>query len=191
MRTEHLKTQHLALMGLAILSVASCAMTVPAGADPRSADTLVEEVRRATNAFHDVSAARAAGYAPFLGSVTGPQEGAMGIHFVNSNLVGDGLLDPRRPEALMYEPKDGQLRLVGVEYLVLADAWNSHNAEPPTLGGSRSITPAARTATASPPSTPFTSGRGSRIRTARSWTGTPQCCASSTRTLWPPPGARR
>jgi len=28
---------------------------------------------------HDVAAARAAGYAPFLGCVSGPQEGAMGM----------------------------------------------------------------------------------------------------------------
>ena len=87
------------------------------------------------HAFHDVTAARAAGYAPFLGCVSGPQAGAMGTHFVNSDLVGDGMLDARRPEALMYEARGGTLRLVGVEYIVLADAWNARNPAPPTLAG--------------------------------------------------------
>lgn len=111
----------------------SCTATTPASAGP--ADTLVDEVRRATRAFTDPAAARAAGYGPFLGCVSGPQEGAMGIHFVNGDLVGDGVLDPQRPEALMYEPKDGRLQLVGVEYIVLADAWNAKNPSPPTLLG--------------------------------------------------------
>ena len=100
-----------------------------------SATDLVDEVRRATAQFKDVTLATAAGYAPFLGCVSGPQEGAMGIHYVNGDLVGDGQLDPQRPEALMYEVKDGRLRLVGVEFIVFADAWNAGNASPPTLLG--------------------------------------------------------
>lgn len=96
---------------------------------------LVDEVRRATERFKDPAAATAAGYAPFLGCVSGPQEGAMGIHYVNGDLVGDGQLDPQRPEALMYEIKDGRLRLVGVEYIVFAEAWNARNPSPPTLLG--------------------------------------------------------
>ena len=59
-----------------------------------------------------------AGYALFLGCVSSPQDGAMGIHYVNGDLVGDGKLDASRPEALMYEPKGGKLELVGVEYIV-------------------------------------------------------------------------
>ena len=59
----------------------------------------------------------------------------MGIHFVDNSLVGDGALDLQRPEALMYEAKDGRLRFVGVEYIALADAWNAKNPEPPTLVG--------------------------------------------------------
>ena len=38
----------------------------------------------------------------------------MGIHFVNIGLV-DGELDVNNPEALIYEPRDGAMRLVGVE----------------------------------------------------------------------------
>ena len=52
--------------------------------------------------------------APFLGCVSSPQDGAMGIHYVNGDLVGDGKLDAARPEARMYEQKGNKLELVGV-----------------------------------------------------------------------------
>jgi hypothetical protein len=97
--------------------------------------TLVEEVRRATARFSDVAATGAAGYAPFLGCVSSPQSGAMGIHYVNEKFVGDGMLDAQAPEALIYEAKDGRLRLVGVEYIVLAEAWETKHKTPPTLMG--------------------------------------------------------
>jgi hypothetical protein len=114
----------------------SAAVTAILGsASVASATGLTDEVRRATERFQDVAVATAAGYAPFLGCVSGPQEGAMGIHYVNGDLVGDGQLDPQRPEALMYEAKDGRLRLVGVEFIVLADAWNASSPSPPTLLG--------------------------------------------------------
>ena len=96
---------------------------------------LVQIVRDVTRPFLDVANATAAGYAPFLGCVSGPQAGAMGVHYVNGALVGDGLLDANRPEALMYEQKNGRLRLLGVEYIVMAAAWHANHTEPPTLGG--------------------------------------------------------
>jgi len=65
-----------------------------------SAATLVDAVRRATKAFQDAAAATAAGYAPAFGCVSGPLGGAVGLHFVNGDLVGDGELDAERPEAL-------------------------------------------------------------------------------------------
>ncbi len=97
---------------------------------------LVQVVRDATRQFLDVNAATAAGYVPFLGCVTGPDHGAMGIHYVNVALVGDGEIDAARPEALIYEPSNGMLRLVGVEYIVDAATWlANHNNTPPVLEG--------------------------------------------------------
>jgi hypothetical protein len=121
------------VIGVAVLSLASWAVMAPDAASSRA--SLVEEVRRATKPYHDVFAARAAGYAPFLGCVSGAQEGAMGTHFVNGDLVGDGVLDPARPESLMYETKEGRLRLLGAEYIVIAEAWDATNPAPPTLLG--------------------------------------------------------
>lgn len=96
---------------------------------------LVQMVRTATEPMLDVREATAAGYAPFLGCVSGPQEGAMGIHYVNGSLVGDGAIQVSLPEALIYEVQGGLARLVGVEYIVMADDWNRTHATPPVLEG--------------------------------------------------------
>jgi len=135
-----MKASYLAAIGVAALSVLSPITAVSSEREDsphtlKPATGLVEEVRRATQRFQEVSAARAAGYAAFLGCVSGPQEGAMGVHFVNDTLVNDAELDPLRPEALIYEPRNGRLRLVGVEYVVVAAAWDAKNPTPPTLVG--------------------------------------------------------
>lgn len=96
---------------------------------------LVREVRLATEGFRDLTVAMAAGYASTGSCVTGPQEGAMGIHFANGPLIDDGLLEARSPELLVYEQQNGRLRLLGVEYLVVADAWHAHTPTPPVLMG--------------------------------------------------------
>src|SRR5215470_13684191 len=75
---------------------------------------LVDLVRTATRKYTDVNAATAAGYGPFGGCVSGPDRGAMGVHYVNPGLVGDGLIDANKPEALIYEPSGDAMRLVGV-----------------------------------------------------------------------------
>jgi hypothetical protein len=48
----------------------------------------------------------------------------MGIHYANGTLIGDGAVDGNKPELLIYEQRNGRLRLVGVEFLVLAAQWN-------------------------------------------------------------------
>jgi hypothetical protein len=60
---------------------------------------------------------------------------AMGVHFGNAELIGDGTLEPQRPEPLAYEPKNGQLHLVAVERLVIAEAWDATHRTPPALLG--------------------------------------------------------
>jgi hypothetical protein len=130
------KNQRLFLIGpvvLALIALTSVALASPGQAKP--ATTLVETVRHETARFRDVKAAQAAGYGLFHGCVSGPQEGAMGIHFVNGDLVGDGEVDALHPEALLYETKHGKLQLVGVEYVVIAEAWDANHQTPPMLMG--------------------------------------------------------
>jgi hypothetical protein len=98
--------------------------------------TLARMVRDSTAQVREAQAAVAAGYVLSGGCVSGPEEGAMGIHYVNATLVGDGVLDAARPEALVFEPRNnGQPQLVAVEYIVLAEQWNASNEHPPVLHG--------------------------------------------------------
>ena len=96
---------------------------------------LVQLVRNATQQFTDVNVATAAGYQPFLGCVSGPDHGAMGVHYVNGGLVGDGEIDATKPEALIYEPSSEGMTLVGVEFVVIAETWLAHHSSPPVLQG--------------------------------------------------------
>ena len=42
--------------------------------------------------------------------------------------ISAGVLNAEQPEALIYEPMaDGRMRLVGVEFSVLASVWTSNN----------------------------------------------------------------
>jgi len=101
-----------------------------------SANALVATVREATERFKDVAVADAAGYKLQFGCVSGPDSGAMGLHYVNGPLVMDGELDPTKPEIVIYEPgPNGALKLVGADYLVLADAWNAKHSSPPEMMG--------------------------------------------------------
>jgi hypothetical protein len=88
---------------------------------------LVEIVRNATQQYQNV--ANATGYTPVLGCVSGPDHGAMGIHYVNTGLLNgetllhNGQLDPTKPQALIYEPQpNGELKLVGAEFIILASS---------------------------------------------------------------------
>ncbi|MBC8114712.1 MAG: hypothetical protein H7062_10070 [Candidatus Saccharimonas sp.] len=96
---------------------------------------LVEVVRNATRQFTDVNAATAANYKPSFGCVSGPDHGAMGIHYINGALAGDGEVDASRPEALIYEPSKDGMRLVGVEFIVDAATWSARHTSPPMLEG--------------------------------------------------------
>ena len=97
---------------------------------------LVTVVREATERFHDVAVAEAEGYHLLFGCVSGPDSGAMGLHYVNLGLVGDGELDPTRPEIVIYEPApNGRLRLIGADFLVFADAWDKKGVGTPQLMG--------------------------------------------------------
>jgi len=117
------------LAGLALSSVAS-AQSNPA----ESLSKLILTVRSANAQYQDVNAATAAGYGPFLGCVSGSDHGAMGIHYVNPSLL-NGTVDPAHPQALIYEPSNGQMTLVGVEFIADAATWLKNNSGPPVLEG--------------------------------------------------------
>ncbi len=98
---------------------------------------LVDKVRAATRHYRNIDVAIAEGWVPATPCVSGPNSGAMGIHYILPDRVGDAVLSADLPEALIYEPLyDGRLRLVGVEFIVIAEAWNTANPDAqPSLEG--------------------------------------------------------
>ncbi len=104
--------------------------------EPNDPAGLIQVVRDATQRFKNVAVAEAEGYALQFGCVSGDSGGAMGLHYVNGNLVAGGVLDATRPQILIYEAMPtGALQLIGADYLVIADAWNAKNQGPPQLMG--------------------------------------------------------
>src|SRR5215469_3167581 len=102
---------------------------VPLGATAEDhATPLIDKVRNATARYIDLNVALADGFVPATPCVSGPDTGAMGVHLVLPSRLDTVVLKPETPEALIYQPApNGAMRLVGVEYIVLASVWESHN----------------------------------------------------------------
>jgi hypothetical protein len=98
---------------------------------------LLRIVRGATERYKDVKVAENDGYHLEFGCVSGDDFGAMGLHFVNDTLVGNGIVDVMRPQIVLYEAQpDGRLKLTGADYLVIASAWDEkHPGTTPQLMG--------------------------------------------------------
>jgi hypothetical protein len=100
------------------------------------ANALVKVVRQVTAGFQTPDTLPQE-YQLVLGCVSGGDFGAMGLHFLNMSLVGDGEVDKYTPEIVLYEPlPDGKMRITGVDYLVYAADWDyKHPEGPPQLEG--------------------------------------------------------
>jgi hypothetical protein len=117
-----------------LVAAASCG-----GRTITEAESGVNLLRESFAAYVDVSKAQAAGSTvwspdPSAAGATcaSAPEGKMGYHLVNVSLrgaastpeTGDIVLDPAKPEMLLYEKRaDGTMGLVGVEWIVFMAAW--------------------------------------------------------------------
>lgn len=110
----------------------------PAGIEgTRGLDASVERdlatLRRVTAPFHDFATARAAGWSAQITPCMDMPTGGMGFHYGNPTYI-DGAVSVDKPELLLYEPeKNGQMRLVAVEYIVPFTEWSA--PQPPRLFG--------------------------------------------------------
>jgi hypothetical protein len=136
-RTRGLPLRRLLLIGAAVAGIAMMAGGTALGGN----GGLVQEIRAATAKYHDVDAARADGFGEFyVCTDENSGKGAMGQHFANGDRVGDPSLNELEPEVLVYQPlRGGGYRLVGVEYVVLADAWDALHDSPPVLFGDHEL----------------------------------------------------
>jgi hypothetical protein len=115
-------------------------VVLPVLAGAALASGLFAPVRDATEAYHDVDAAIAAGYSFRLPDLSGATciesaEGGMGVHMVNLGLVVDPTIEETKPEVMVYaeSPNTGRLKLVAVEYVVFKADWTG--TSPPALFG--------------------------------------------------------
>jgi hypothetical protein len=98
---------------------------------------VIAQVRAATARFHDVEEAVRAGYVVQYpaGCATSPS-GTQGFHYLNPTLASDAVIDPLAPELLMYEPgPQGQLELVGVDYVIKYSTLPANTLPKPTVLG--------------------------------------------------------
>jgi hypothetical protein len=103
-------------------------------------------VRQVTARFHDVEAAKAAGYELgyvngsgtriITGCIANPTAGVMGYHYFNKALIDDLVVDEQKPEGLVYTLQDGEYKLGAVEYVVPGAGSNPPGvSEPPVVFG--------------------------------------------------------
>jgi hypothetical protein len=108
-----------------------------------AADASVEQqlaaLRGLTARFHRIEAARAAGWTVTVPPCRdNPPQGGMGWHFLNPANVS-ATPEVLKPQVVIYEPeKNGDLRLVGIEYIVPFSIVPS-TATPPTLLGQQFV----------------------------------------------------
>jgi len=129
-----MKKRTLILLAFVLPVLASVGVAVAASA--------FDGAKSSTARFHDLEQAKAAGYTVKVADLAGIEciedpngTGTMGVHMLNPDLLFDGgVIDAANPELLVYEPRnDGSLKLVALEYLVLAGDWAG--ASKPALFG--------------------------------------------------------
>jgi hypothetical protein len=106
----------------------------------RRANVLLSQVRDATFLFQTPDTLPQ-GYKLLFGCVSGDSnEGAMGLHYVNTDLVFDGgVLNVMTPEIVLYEPlPGGKIKITGADYVIMKADWDGdpqHPRDPPQLFG--------------------------------------------------------
>lgn len=128
-------------LALLALPVASAHAEGPEDAHNQGAwnSPFLVQVRQATAPYKDINVAAQAGwFGRDSFCVSGEDQGGMGVHVANPALIGGNQPRVSQPQVLIYEPEaDGSMVLVGVEYVVVAAAWNAAHPDgsTPSVGG--------------------------------------------------------
>ena len=136
-----------AVAGAAVMASAVTSVVFVATSGTSSAagkDDGLAYVRDVTARYKDVANAKADGFeelkdAAGIACIDKTGSGGMGIHYVLKSRVGDVNESADQPELVIYEPqKNGKLKLVAAEYVVVADAWAKagHSGAPSLFGQS-------------------------------------------------------
>lgn len=108
---------------------------------PTQQDRDVAALRAAVAPIKALGAAQNAGYTVAVGDpgdghtcLSDPQLGAMGVHYLNTNLVGPTPA-VNQPQILIYEPQqDGTSKFVGVEFIIPYSVHGEDQAPPELFG---------------------------------------------------------
>ena len=119
---------------VAVAAGVSAAVLIPRAVDASPPHDL-QAAKAASAKYHSIEQALADGYSGENQPCVAEADGGMGVHYVNQALLRDGVLDPERPEILLYVPgENGKLRLAAVEYVqVDADQNLATDSDRPAL----------------------------------------------------------
>ena len=127
-----LRRSILSVLTLLAVLAGIVALATPASADggPRA------RLKGATARYHSVNRAVTDGFVPSEECAELPGVGGMGYHYVNPERLQDGVVDPARPDILLYVKERGRMRLAGVEWFAVdPDQDLSTDAGRPELFG--------------------------------------------------------
>jgi hypothetical protein len=93
----------------------------------------IATLQLATVRYHDLNAALRDGFVLLHPCEERPGEGPVGAVYVHMDRLLDGRIDPRLPDALVYEPGEARARLVAVEFALPYDLW-TRDRPPQFLG---------------------------------------------------------
>jgi hypothetical protein len=137
-------TAALGFLALMVTAVAWASLS-NGGLDNAGYSAGLAAAKAATVKYSSLSVAKADGYALLKDkngiaciandAMDGMPMGAMGVHYARGAIVGDGQLSSETPEALVYAPQGGKLRLAAVEYVVLKAGWDAKHAQEPVMFG--------------------------------------------------------
>jgi hypothetical protein len=94
---------------------------------------LAATLRRVTARYHDIEVAKHDHFVLLHGCETRLDDEPVGTVYVNLDRLTDGVINPEVPDALIYEPSEKGLKLVGVEFAIPFTQWPQ--PEPPQLLG--------------------------------------------------------
>jgi len=96
-------------------------------------ERLAATLRRVTARYHDIEVAKRDTFVLLHDCETRLNDEPVGTVYVNLGRLTDGVINPEKPDALIYEPSDKGLKLVGVEFAIPFVLWPQPT--PPQLLG--------------------------------------------------------
>jgi hypothetical protein len=134
-------------LAVSLFLLAACADKAPLSPDAQATASLrfaaetsvgnddpIGTIKRVTARYHNLQAALDDGFIFLHGCETRPDEGPAGVLYVHIGRLTDGVIDPSKPDALLYEPREnGPPKLLGVELAIPYAMWPE--AQPPRFMG--------------------------------------------------------